>query len=306
MSEIVVEARGLSKTYGKYKAVDNVSFSLAKGSLVGLVGKNGAGKTTLIRLMSGLIKPSEGEVALFGQFDPIHHPKMLERVSTMVEYPALYPTMTARENLLSACILKGVKDPIKSGYIKEKLEFVGLGELYDSSKKAKNYSLGMKQRLGIAMAYIGEPELMFLDEPTNGLDPEGIEDVRRLLIRVNERGTTILVSSHILSELSRFAKDYLFMDRGQIVEHISAEELEHSVGKRVYLHTDDDEKLLKTLVERGFHAERSGDGLCVTGVGESADLINLLFAQGFRLLSYREEDNSLEDRFLSLLGGEGK
>jgi ABC-2 type transport system ATP-binding protein len=306
MSDIIVSCHHLTKRYKGCLALNEVSFDIHRGDLIGLVGRNGAGKTTLIRLLTGVATPTAGNFSLFGSDDPKDLTKNLSKVAAMIEQPALYDSMSAKENLMTRCILMGIENP-DNGYIRDKLNFVGLPDAYTDKRRVKDYSLGMRQRVGIAMAMIGEPELMILDEPTNGLDPEGIRQIRELLLRLNqEQHITILVSSHILSELSKFASSYIFIDQGQIKEQISATELEKRVGKVLILKTTDNLHGMSLLKSRGYDAEIIKDSLDVHDVKEPADILNILQEGKIGLTGMKEEENSLEDYFVSLIGGDKK
>lgn len=302
MAEIILKTDMLTKSYGSKFVVRNVTFELEEGQILGLVGKNGAGKTTLIRILTGIIQPTSGNFTLFGH-DRKDISSVLNNVSTMIEHPALYLDMSAKDNLLLQCMLKDVKDPIKSGYLQTKLEEVGLGDLYNSKKRVKNFSLGMKQRLGIAMATIGEPKLMLLDEPTNGLDPEGIIQIRNLLKKLNqEKGITILISSHILSELSTFATSYLFIDDGKLVEQISSEDLKHLDSNKLVISTEDNMKaygILKDLYKVVFE----NDVITIIGDVEEIEIINIMASNQIKLTKIDKITSSVEDHFMNLLGG---
>ena len=219
--EYVLQTEALSKQYGHFKALDNLSMHVPKGAIYGMVGKNGAGKTTLIRLISGLQKPSAGTYTLYGKKSSEGDiATARRRMGAVVETPSIYLDMTAEENLRQQFQILGI--PSYDG-IKELLELVGLSDT--GKKKAKNFSLGMRQRLGIAVALAGNPDFLVLDEPVNGLDPQGIVEMRELILKLNrEFQITVLISSHILDELSKLATHYGFVDHGHMVKEISAED----------------------------------------------------------------------------------
>ena len=240
--ENIIVAEGLRKEYDGF-ALEDVSFRVPGGAIMGLIGENGAGKTTLIRLISGQSNPTAGEVTLFGASTPAALARARSRTGAMVEIPSFYPYLTARQNLEYYRIQRGI--PGKN-CVEEALELVNLTDT--GKKKFKTFSLGMKQRLGLALALMNQPEFLLLDEPINGLDPEGIVEFRELLLRLNrERQTTILISSHILSELSRLATHYGFIDRGQMIKEISARELEAACRKCVRVKVSDIRILCRVL-----------------------------------------------------------
>lgn len=300
-NEVIASASHLSKRYKGCLALNDVSFEVHRGDLIGLVGKNGAGKTTLIRLLTGVAYPTSGTFSLFGSKSEKEVTKNLGKVAAMVEQPALYNNMTATENLMTRCILMGIENPM-GGYIRDKLEFVGLDDSYLDKRKVKDYSLGMRQRVGIAMSMVGEPELMVLDEPTNGLDPEGIRQIRELLLRLNkEKGVTMIISSHILAELSKFATSYVFIDRGVIVQQITSDELEAKVGRVLIVETSDNSAAYQLLKLKAYDVEFVKKSLYVHNISNAAEVLNLLSSSGITLTSMKEENNSLEDYFVNLV-----
>lgn len=216
--ESILKTTGLTKVYGGHQAVSNVSMNVHKGDIYGFIGRNGAGKTTLIRMAVGLAAPSAGSIELFGSSDLS---KGRKRIGTVIESPAVFPHMTARQNLEVQCRMMGIKD---KSVVNDTLLTVGLDP--QDKKKARNFSLGMKQRLAIAIALIGSPDLLCLDEPINGLDPTGIIEIRELIQKLNEeRGITVLISSHILGELSKLATRFGIIENGMLIQEFTAEEL---------------------------------------------------------------------------------
>lgn len=226
--EYVLETKALCKTYKHYKALDNLTMHVPKGAIYGFVGKNGAGKTTLIRLITGLQFPTAGSYQIYGVDNTSPQiRKSRRRMGAVVETPSIYLDMTARDNMQQQYRILG-----QPGYdgIPELLALVGLGDT--GKKKVKDFSLGMRQRLGIAIALAGNPDFLVLDEPINGLDPQGIIEVRELILKLNrEHGITVLISSHILDELSKLATHYGFIDNGHMVKEISAKELEENAPR---------------------------------------------------------------------------
>ena len=218
MEQVILKTNHLTKRYGHRAVVENLSMTIHQGDIYGFIGKNGAGKTTLIRMVTGLAAPSDGSIQLFGSGSLLEG---RSRIGTVIEAPAFYPGMTARENIIAFSRLQGLRD---FSHVEELLELVKLD--HTGKKKCRNFSLGMKQRLAIAIALIGDPKLLILDEPTNGLDPEGMKEVRDLILKLNqEKGITVLVSSHILGELSKFATRYGIIHHGKLIEEFTEEDL---------------------------------------------------------------------------------
>jgi len=235
MSDTVCQAINLSKKYKGNIALENVNINIKKGEIYGLIGENGAGKTTLIKIIAQLIKPTEGEVQLFGATDEKKLCQVQNNIGYTIENPALYMDMTAKQNLEVVRMQKGIPG---TSDIDRVLQLVNLNNV--GKKKVREFSLGMKQRLALAMALLNEPELLVLDEPLNGLDPTGILELRQLLKKLNiEKGITIVISSHILSELHKLATYYGIMHKGKIIEEISSNELDDRCQKHIFLNVSE-------------------------------------------------------------------
>lgn len=302
-NDIVVQTKDLSKKYGNMFALDKVNITVHRGEIYGFVGRNGAGKTTLIRILTGIANATSGSFTLMGAKTRLEQMEARKHIAAMVETPALYMNMTAHDNLKTTLILKGIED---EKLIKERLTEVGLESVINSSKKAKDFSLGMKQRLGIAMALLGNPQVLILDEPTNGLDPEGIREMRELLVGINKtRNITMIISSHILGELSKLATTYGFIDKGKIINEISSNDLFEHVSKDVIIKTDDNIKALAILNSNYPNAVSSDDNgsLKISGVANSSEIVKVLVKQDINVVSFREQENGLEDYFINLIGG---
>ena len=299
--EYVLQTNGLKKSYGKFKALDGLDMHVPKGAIYGFVGRNGAGKTTLIRLICGLQQPVSGGFTLYGvKNDSKDIVGSRRRMGAIVETPAVYMDMTAEENLRQQYIILGL--PSFDG-IPELLKLVGLENT--GKKKVKGFSLGMKQRLGIAIALAGDPDFLVLDEPINGLDPQGIIEIREMLLKLNrERQITILISSHILDELSRLATHYGIIDNGRMVKELSAEELDAASRKSVRMEVTDTSVLARVLDELGLEykiiSETVADVFAKVNVTQ---LILALANENCEVLSMQERDESLESYFISLVGG---
>lgn len=299
--EYVLTTDHLCKNYGHFKALNQCSMHVPRGAIYGFVGKNGAGKTTLIRLICGLQRPTSGSYRLYGSENT--DKKILEaqrRIGAVVETPSIYLDMTAEENMKEQYYVLGL--PSFEG-IPQILKLVGLEDA--GKKKAKDFSLGMRQRLGIAIALAGKPDLLVLDEPTNGLDPQGIVEMRELILKLNrERQITVLISSHILDELSRVATHYGFIDKGTIVKEITAEELENTCRKCVKLQVTDTAVLVHILDKRGLEYEILSDTQAnVYGELVVSDVALELAEQNCRMFSVQEYEESLESYYLNLVGG---
>ena len=302
--EYVLTTRGLSKRYGRFQALDALTMRVPKGAIYGFAGKNGAGKTTLIRVICGLQAPTSGEYALYG-VDSREKTivKSRRRMGAVVETPSIYLDMTAEDNLKQQYRVLGL--PSFAG-IPELLKLVGLGDT--GKKKARNFSLGMKQRLGIAVALAGDPDFLVLDEPVNGLDPQGIIEIRELILKLNrERQITVLISSHILDELSRLATHYGFIDGGRMLKEISAEELEAACRKCMRLTVTDAKALVRVLDGMGVEYKVLSDSQTDVYAKLNVSQLTLALAkEGCEVLSIEERDESLESYFVNLVGGGGR
>lgn len=300
--EYVLTTNALSKQYRKFKALDGLTMHVPKGAIYGFVGKNGAGKTTLIRVICGLQRPTEGNYTLYGIENGQREIAVARRrMGAVVETPSIYMDMTAAENLKQQYLLLGL--PSYEG-IDELLSLVGLENT--GKKKARNFSLGMKQRLGIAIALAGDPDFLVLDEPVNGLDPQGIIEIRELILKLNrERRITVLISSHILDELAKLATHYGFIDKGRMVKEISVEELEAACKKCTRLEVSDVKALARVLDAKGVEykilSEREADVFAKLNVSEIA---MALAAEGCQLVTMHERDETLESYYVNLVGGD--
>ena len=301
--EYVLQTQSLSKHYGHFKALDNLTMRVPKGSIYGFVGKNGAGKTTLIRLICGLQRPTAGSFTLYGKESVGQEiVRARRRMGAVVETPSMYMGMTAIDNLKQQALVLGLPDFAR---LPEILELVGLENT--GKKKAKHFSLGMRQRLGIAIALVGDPDFLVLDEPVNGLDPQGIIEMRELILKLNrEKGITVLISSHILDELSRLATHYGFIDSGRIVKEISAGELDQVLRKCVRVEVTNAAALAFVLDQMGLEykilSQTTAD---VYGQLNISKLASALSEENCELLSMHERDESLESYYVSLVGGGG-
>lgn len=299
--EYLLQTNGLTKQYGRKNAVDHVNLHVRQGAIYGLIGRNGAGKTTILRMIAGLASPTAGEIALFGETGK-RALYMTSRIGTLIETPGLYPNMSAAENLRLKCLALGVR---KKGVIAELLDTVGLNGA--GNKRVKNFSLGMKQRLGIALALVGDPDLLVLDEPINGLDPQGIVEVRETLARLNrERGITFIVSSHILEELSKIATDYGIIHNGVLLQELTQEELLTRCSERIELRTDDTKRACVVLEEMGIRSYKVADAGTIQifeRLNDSGSITMQLAQKGIKTLSITVRNEALEDYYLNLTGG---
>ena len=297
----LITTNGLCKVYGGKLVIDHVDMHIPESSIYGFVGENGSGKTTIMRLLTGLAEPSAGSFTLFGVSNKDR--KIYEvrnQVSAIVETTSLIPSMTARDNMVYQELYLGIKQTESERM--ELLKKVHLEEV--GEKKVKNFSLGMKQRLGIALALMNNPKLMLLDEPMNGLDPEGIAELRELLIELNQKeGITVLISSHILSELEKIASCYGFISHGKILEEVTAEELQDKCRKSVNVKVSDvtkTETVLNKLNIKDYKAFPSGDVKIFENVAING-LVLALSNEGVTVLGINSQEESVEDYYLSLI-----
>ena len=300
--EYVLTTSALSKKYGKFQALDDLSMHIPKGAIYGFVGRNGAGKTTLSRLICGLQAPTQGAYSIYGiDYTDKAIGKSRRRMGAVVETPSIYLDMTAEDNLKQQALILGLPS---YDSIPEILKLVGLDNT--GKKRVRNFSLGMKQRLGIAVALMGNPDFLVLDEPVNGLDPQGIIEIRELILKLNkERQITVLISSHILDELSRLATHYGFIDKGHLVKEISAAELEASCRKCIKVEVTDTKTLVRVLDAEGLEYEVISDTIAnIYGKVNLSQLVLSLAKEECELISSHEQDESLENYFINLVGGE--
>lgn len=306
MSNYVLKTTNLCKRFKSYKALDNVSVTLEKGKIYGLIGKNGAGKTTLMRIVSGLSYATEGTIALFGASSAKEYNKQLSKIGTLIEYPSLNGRMTAKQNIKLVKIMRGIKDKSVGD---ELLEMVGLGSV-DPKKKVKDFSLGMRQRLGIAIAMLTNPELLILDEPVNGLDPVGVVEIRNLIKKLNqEKNITVLISSHNLPELYQTATDYIIIDKGVIKQTLTLDELEKKCEHYLSITCDDPDKAIKVIENelgtKKYKRMQDGSIRLYDFVDEKQKVSDALFNNHIKVYEFSRLGETLENYFLSVIGESG-
>lgn len=299
--DYILRTNALSKSYKDVKVLNGLSMNIPQGAIYGFVGKNGAGKTTLIRLICGLQEPTSGSYELYGRKNTDKEMvKSRRRIGAVVETPSIYLDMTAEDNLKQQYRILGL--PSFDG-LTDILKLVGLED--SGKKKVKNFSLGMRQRLGIAIALVGDPDFLILDEPTNGLDPQGIIEIRELILKFNrEQQITVLISSHILDELSKLATHYGFIDNGRIVKEISAGELEAACRKCVRMEVSDTKSLARVL--EGIKVDYQILTATTADVYAKVNVSRLALAlekEGCEVISMQERNESLESYYVSLVGG---
>ncbi|WP_302632400.1 ABC transporter ATP-binding protein [uncultured Clostridium sp.] len=303
MKKVVLKTYNITKKYGEQLAVDNVNMTIKKGDIYGFIGQNGAGKTTLIRLITGLIHKSGGEIELLGANEENELNKARTMVGSLIESPSFYTNMTARENLEVSRLVRNIPG---NKCIDEVLELVGLKDV--EKKKVKNFSLGMRQRLGIANALMGNPKLLILDEPINGLDPMGIVEIRELLKKINkEKDMTILISSHILSELSELATTYGIISNGKLIEEITAKQLSEKCRQYIDLKVDNTARAV-ILLERelgisDYEVLEDSNIKVFSNLDNVGEVNSLLSRSGIIVESISVKSENLEEYFMNKVGG---
>ena len=305
MDEFIIETRHLTKQYGTQKSVSDLNIHVKKGRVYGLLGRNGAGKTTTMKMLLGLTEPTSGEIELWGKPLRGNEKEVLPRIGSLIESPGFYPNLTATENLRIFAALRGV--PSRHA-VKDALDLVGLP--YRDKKLFSQYSLGMKQRLAIALAVMHDPELFILDEPTNGLDPIGIAEIRSFIRRLcDEGGKTVLLSSHILSEISLMADDIGIIDHGVLLEEESLSALESKNGRFIHLRISDAAqaaRLLETVLHIGQFRIDDDKSIRIFDTSLSLSLLSETMVKGgVALYDLHLCENTLEDYFKRVTGGEG-
>ena len=300
--EQIITTNGLTKVYGKKTAVKDVSMHVPTGCIYGLIGRNGAGKTTIMRMLSGLSEPTRGSYALFGKTG-IEMRKLRRRVGILIESPGILLNLSAFDNVKAKCIALGAFTPSYAAGI---LDTVGLA---DAGRKlpARNFSMGMRQRLGLALALVGDPKLLILDEPINGLDPQGIVEVRQTLEKLRqEKGITIMISSHILDELGKLADSYGIIHEGRLLDEFTIDELSGRCEQHVVINTESTDDALAVLRNAGFVQTKLNDdgAVCVdNAIDRTAEINRLLVNSGIDVKEIYIKNISLEDYYLSVTGG---
>lgn len=299
--EILLEIKNLTKKYKNITALDNVNLRIVKGKVYGFIGKNGAGKTTLIRMVTGLAFPSSGEISIFGNTEQKDLQHERRKIGALVEGPTLYPFMTSKENLRSQQIQKGIND---ENEIEEILKLVNLENT--GKKKVRDFSLGMKQRLGIGLSLVGNPDFLIWDEPINGLDPEGIKQIRELINHLNkDLNKTILISSHILEELENTVTDFILIDKGKIIETITKEELSKYKKEYIFVNTSDNERAINIIEEKFSKIEINKDAefICIKNFNYNIDLLSSSLTDNkIQIREMKKERESLEDYVFERIG----
>ena len=298
--EYILTTEGLTKAYGKAVVADNINLHIKKGEVYGLIGRNGAGKTTILKMIAGLSTPTSGSFTFMGKKND-ELSKGRSKIGSLSETPSLFPKMSAFQNVKLKCLAFGIND---DKYVKSLLERVGLSNV--GKKNAQSFSLGMRQRLGIALALVGSPELIILDEPINGLDPQGIAEMRVIINKLSkELGMTVIVSSHILDELVKVADSFAIINGGKLLDEFTSEELIERCSKYVFLRISDSKKAQKSLSDMGIdgYAIVNEHNLRITSeIEDSSKLVAKLVADGVGVYELTFKQMTLEEYYLDRTG----
>ena len=302
--DYILQTNALTKQYGRNRVLNGVTMNIQRGDIYGFVGENGSGKTTVIRLITGLIYADSGDFTLFGvRSDSPEIRAARARIGAIVETPSIYLNLSAKDNLLMQCGILGIRDKDKS---KETLAMVGLEELWENPKRAGDFSLGMRQRLGLAMALLSDPEFIILDEPMNGLDPAGIVDIREMILHLNrDLGITFLISSHILTELALVATRYGIISRGKLLREVSAAELENVSLQTTEIKTPAKDALFALLSSNFDNMKISllDGGVRINGDIDLNEVLGKIINANIKITSVNTHRSSIEDYYLSMTGG---
>lgn len=301
MKEVVLKTNNLTKQYNKNVVLDNVNITIKKGDIYGLIGRNGSGKTTLMKIITTLASPTSGTFELFNtcsENDELFDNK--KRVGSLIEYPAFYPNLSAYDNLKYYTIQRGIVDKNQINKVLELVNLTGTGK-----KKVKTFSLGMKQRLGIALAILNSPDFVILDEPINGLDPIGISELRDTFKKLSDNGITLLISSHILSELYLLANEFGFLENGKLIKELSKEELDLECSKCLVIKTDDSKKV-SVLLEKELNTNNykviNNEEIRVYDYTDDSDKVSdVLVNNKIKIKGFYESDISLEEYFKEII-----
>ena len=299
--KLAIETMALTKMYRDKAAVKNVTLKVREGEIYGFIGRNGAGKSTALKMVSGLASPTEGEIRLFGK--PVSDPVVRRRLGVLIEAAGLYPNMTARQNAVMKARCMGLADERSVDTV---LKVTGLADA--GRKKVKHFSMGMKQRLGVALALLGNPDLLLMDEPINGLDPEGIRELRQLILELHAEGKTILISSHILGELSKIATSYGIIKDGELIEQISREELEEKCQDYFRIEVQDVHRAL-VMIQETFPDVQvevfDARSIRLYGVRDGSEVNQMLIENRVSVYESGFHHMDLEEYFLERMGKEG-
>lgn len=296
----ILTTNDLTKNYKKHCAADKINIHVKKGEIYGLIGRNGAGKTTILRMISGLSNASSGSYSINGKTNA-ELVKEKKKVGALIEAPGIYPNMTAYENIKIKCIALGKNN---DEYIESMLKIVGLDKA--KNKKTREFSLGMRQRLGIALALVGDPELIILDEPINGLDPQGIAEMREILLKLSkEQGITIIISSHILDELSKIADSYGIIHKGKLIDEMTTQQLNDRCSEFIGLKTNDNQKAVQLLKEMGV-VQLTTDNNAIKIKNSNLcneEIVDRLVKHGVKISEIYSNRLTLEEYYLNMTGG---